>query len=101
MRFRHSRHFTPLFTKEQWKEIDEARERMIAFTDKIHPYPAYPEEIQKEHDLESRLFLANIPAPPEHRLNKKLLEVEGLVRNTRMKLQEHIAHSSKKCIKYI
>ena len=39
--------------------------------------------------------------PLEFRPYKKLLEVEGLARNTRMKIQEHLqSHSSKKGLKH-
>ena len=34
----------PNFSKEQWKEIENARARLSAFKDKIQPYPILPEE---------------------------------------------------------
>ncbi len=43
-----------------------------------------------------------IPAEPlEFRPYKKLIEIEGLARNTRMKIQAHLqSHSSKKGLKH-
>ena len=35
----------PNFSNEQWKEIEEARERLSAFKEKIQPYPVLPEKI--------------------------------------------------------
>jgi len=72
----------------QMIEVLKARERLIEYKNKIQCYPPYP-----DRPLES------IPAitPPEHRLYRKMQEIQGLVNNTRMQIQSHIqSHSSKK-----
>lgn len=37
----------PMFTKEEYKEIEESRARLQAYKDKIQPYPSYPIQPQE------------------------------------------------------
>ena len=46
-------------------------------------------------ELEAAQPIALPQTPPEHRLIKKLLEIQGMANNTRMKLQEHLTSKKK------
>jgi len=77
----------PRFNAEEHLEICRARERLLSFKSKIENYPAYLSEIPPE------------PLPsiqPEHRLFKKLQEVDGKLNNTRMILQQHLNPKKKR-----
>lgn len=79
----------PRFTDEEYLEILKGREEMRAYKEKVVKYPAYPEDLPPRPDPLP-------PVLPEHRLIKKLLEVEGIANYAKQKVQEHTLSSKKR-----
>jgi len=80
------------FNDETMLEICQARERLMAYKLKCQPYPL--EEIQQD------LPQVQYDLLPEHRLMKKLQEVEGKSNYAVTRLQEHLGKPKRKSSKY-
>jgi len=79
----------PNFTREQWREIDDARDRLATYKNKIQPYPALSEEKEV------------LPViSPEHRLYGGLQQLNGQFVHLKNQYNEHLDKSRRSSNKY-